>query len=658
MADTLVLDVTRARTLLTMYRWRADDVADDVEVLGRKLAAATPFLGWSADGDPGPLVLRRLQALADQLNADHDDLAWRIAYVEALGTDGLPTAIPRRSARLRDHGVVELIEMLDTDAYREALDELAIRAVTDPEASRVIARRLGAAGARDLRDRIHIDMYEVTSEWSRHGLAQREGWVEDAASVAADFDALFQSWGVLLATFSHHQTGAELIEDLFHLEQPDSDTNFLPVALLHGQWDEDLLFDLYERIFTTPSDFWNGFGRLPGALELIEAEHFFGRLTDPHAVLLEAIARQPDLARRLVMEEDAFARLAHFDDYGPFGGIDLDRTNTPSRMVGGSRIGDGLASLFASVLVDPARTEEIYRFLAGGSRVDENGYEVHVPGLFHEIAELGLPRSAAFRQVMADVWNLQWHNLADLGNDVRPTDSVGGAVLAEIFEDETARLEVMAGFGAYLEILYAEAFVEGDATAVDRAGVGALRAFQHIDHALDSLQPGATDRSLLRGAFRTGAGFGAKQLVPFLAGPATWKTVAAGFVVSETISRLGEIVLPDDVSRYPTSTSVLHDLFIAEPVSDGPPLPTTAEVIFANAALAARPDLAADVEPTRWLVDGVITPPPSDAGSAATDDFGFWFGRNFTGDSPFQPMITAPARDIAGWLATEEFLES
>ena len=185
----------------------------------------------------------------------------------------------------------------------------------------------------------------------------------------------------------------------------------------------------------------------------------------------------------------------------------------------------------------------------------------------------------------------------------------------------------------------------------------ALRAFQHIDEALDSLQPGATDRSLLRSAFRTGAGFGAKQLIPFLASPPTWKVVAAGFVVSEVIREIGTVALPDDVSRYPSSRSVLHDLFVATPVHDGPPLPTDAEVIFANAALAARPDLAAGIEPRRWLVDGVIRPPAGEDPDEL-DDFGFWFGRNFTGDSPFLPMITGPTRDIAAWLATEEFLES
>lgn len=95
--------------------------------------------------------------------------------------------------------------------------------------------------------------------------------------------------------------------------------------------------------------------------------------------------------------------------------------------------------------------------------------------------------------------------------------------------------------------------------------VAAHRGFGHLHHALSKLQPDPTDRSRLRGAFRTGAGFGAKQLLPFLGGPPTWSTVGLGFVVGQVIREAGDRLLPDDVSRYPTSRSVLHDLFVATP---------------------------------------------------------------------------------------------
>jgi hypothetical protein len=656
MSDTIVLQVTPARTLLTMYRWRASRTVDEVETLGRVFATAAPFLGVAGADDPTPRALGHLTALGEQLQSDHDDLAWRVAYVEALGTDGMPTRIPLRRHHLQGASVIALVAMLDGDDADAALAELMIRAVRDPEASRAIADALGADGVEALRDDLHHDMVAVALGYHLHPSTRHAEGDDSMEAVASGFDERLQIYGALLASFSHHDEGRAVLEEVFHLASPDSSTNFLPVALLHGDWEETFLSDLYERVFDSPSDFWGGFGRLTGAMGLIEGELLFPRLTDPHTVLLEAIGRQPELARRLVFEGDAFRRLMEFDDYGAFGGYDVG-SGDQSRMQAGSRLGDGLAALFEAALVDPGNTEAIFAFLGGGSRIDERGFEVHIPGLFHDIAELGLPRSPELRQVLADVWNLQWHNLAHLGNDVRPTDDVGGAVLAEIFQNETARLEVMAGFGAYVEILYAGAFAEGGDVALDRAGVGTLRAFQHIDHALDELQPSSTDRSLLRSAFRAGAGHGARQLVPWLAGPKTWATVAAGFVVSETLSAIADVALPDDRSQYPTSRSVLHDLFVAEPEHSGPPLPTTAEVIFANAAMAAHPDLAADVEASRWLVDGVIVPPSGDD-AAALDDYGFWFGRNFTGDAALQPLVTAPARDIANWLATEEFLES
>ena len=656
MSDTIVLHVYPAQILERLYQRAIDAVVTDIEGFGRALDSARPFLPYLADGDSGARAVGYLQALADQLSADHDDLAWRIDYVETLAADGVLTAIPRRTDHLRRQRVADLVAMLHGDEHDAAMAELTIRAITDRDASRAIARELGADGIEALRDRLHDQMIEVTLSWDLHGYSREEGWVESAEAEAAAFDETFQLYGALLASFSHHDEGREVLEAVFHLEQPDTDTNFLPVALLHGDWDDAFLYDLYERIFTTPSDFWGGYGRLAGAMEIVESEFLFPRLIDPHTVLLEAIGRQPDLARRLVLEEGAFRRLMEFDDYGPFGGTDLERAYGISRMSGGSRLGDGLAALFEAALIDPHRSEQIYDFLGGGSTIDAQGYEVHVPGLFHDIAELGLPRSAELRQVLADVWNLQWHNVASLDNGIRPTDDVGGAVLVEIFTDETARLEVMAGFGAYLEVLYAGAFVDGSPEAIAEAGVGAHRGFGHLHHALSELQPDSTDRSLLRSAFRTGAGFGAKQLLPFLGGPPTWSTVGLGFVVGQVISEAGDRLLPDDVSRYPTSRSVLHDLFVATPAHVGPPLPTDAEVIFANAALTAHPELAVEVEPSRWLVDGVIQPPSGDD-AAAFDDFGFLYGRNFTGDSPFQPMITAPALDVASWLATTVYLD-
>ena len=635
MSDTLVLRLDGARDLLAMYRWRADAIGNDIEALGRKLAAAAPFLDRSADGGAAARVPVHLRLVEASLTFGHDDLAWRIAYVESLNADGLPDALPWRDPAMRHRSIDTLIELLDGDDRFGALHELAIRAAADPDVAAAIARRFDADQLSELTEMVHYEMVDVVTAAERRRNLYAPPSTADIAAVE-DVHDLINAYAIVLSGFSHEPRGRELLADHFSLDAPDHQTLRLSVALAAGRWNDEFLVDLATRAFTPPAA--HG-GPLVMASPLTvnpDGRQIFSRLGDPDAVLLEALVRNPDAARRFMFEHDGFWRITSDDD-GYFGWF----TTPKGHLVGSDRLAEARAELVRLALTDPDFRSTAFAALVGEYDPDADRRN---SGVLWTIAERGeVDRHLA--QALAEAWTMQWPNLANVDPSQAVADPLGGNALAVLFEHEEAREVVLGSFAPYLEAVFADAYRTNDRDAVAAAIEAADTAFQFIDTGLDAIDVDVRDRSVMRSAFGAGVGHLAKQGVSWLA-LSGFPAAAVLFVTGELADSMSERLLADDATEYPSTQTLLEDLFVGGGAADGalhrqPPL---GEIALVNAVLDANPGLAADLSPSPWLRDGAIVPPTD---LAELDRFAPWFRGVVNDDPVLREWVVETVNDLA-----------
>lgn len=635
MGDTLVLRLDGARDLLAMYRWRADAVATDIESLGRKLAAAEPFLGYAADGGAASRIPVHLRLVADTLNAGHDDLAWRIAYVESLNADGLPDQLPRRDPTMRRLAVPSLLALLSTDDPTGALHELAIRAAGDPDVAASIAARIDAVQLQHLTEMVRYRMVEVVAAFERRRDLSGGSSDEDLADVAS-VDALIDAYAIVLAGFSHDERGRQMLADAFALEAPDDRTLGLSMALAAGRWDEDFLIELANRAFTPATASGNPLVMASPLMASPDGRQIFSRLGDLDVVLLDALVRQPDAARRFVFEHDGFWKVTSDDD-GYFGWF----TTPKGHLIGRDKLAEARAEMVRVALTDPATVDEAFTALLGDYAPDDDRRNT---GVLWTIAHRGEVDHHLAR-ALAEAWTMQWPNLANVDAAQAVADPLGGNALAVLFEHDAAREAVLGSFAPYLEAVFADAFRTTDPDAVAGAIEAADTAFQFIDTGLDAVDVDERDRSVMRSAFGAGVGYLAKRGVGWFA-LTGFPAAAVLFVTGELADSMSSRFLADTATEYPSTQSLLEDLFVGGGAADGarhrqPPL---GEIALVNAALDADPALANALPPSPWLQEGAIVPPTD---LAELDRFAPWFREVVSGDPLLRERVVGTINALA-----------
>ncbi|MEM9202497.1 MAG: hypothetical protein AAGC53_12585 [Actinomycetota bacterium] len=640
MSDVLAVDLNGANDLLRAYRRAESIVGNDAERIRTTLASARPYLD-AETALSATRVPHLLRVLAELLASGAEDLSWRLAYLEARGDAGFPLALPPRDPALQALRVADLLVLLDrrvgssseTRPASEVLIELARRATADPSVAAAIAERLDEGQLGELGELVAASMLEVTQRGENlMVLSDEERSTLERDIVEVHW--LIDAYGIVLAGFSHDETGRRTVTEALGLNDLDDRIAHLPLALSAGNWDGSFLIDVASRMFsdagapmyTQPyvSALW-----YPGGRETFRA------VADPGAVMLDALRRTPSAAHEFIFDHDGFWQMLGEGD-GYFGRLVHD----PGGMFDSPERERARAELVRMTLGDPSRVEATYELLFGDFIGGERGRD----GIFATMIDHGrLDRPLTV--ALAEVWAMQWGNLTDT---TTPRDNMAQAdqALALLFEVPEAREIILSGFAPYIEATFADAFREAQvdrsssaragshewsdlpsAAAVNHARDRVSIGFQMLDYAIDEAELDVDDNGRARGAFRAGVGYAGRQVSGWLS-LASFPAAIASFALSEVAGDVASSIFPDERYDGPTSQGLLEQLFVGRPSHPDARYgqPPSGQIALANAALAADPSVGDGLATTTWFDGEVITPPPADSSVRELDAFADWFG--------------------------------
>ncbi|MDH3754722.1 MAG: hypothetical protein OEU32_12690, partial [Acidimicrobiia bacterium] len=539
--------------------------------------------------------------------------------------------VPNRPFAPREQPTPMQIAALDsTDDLgdRELLSivtELNVRGVLDPSVAAHVLDQLGPEGLDALLRRIAIATDEQI-ELSNHdyldddsGLDRnelRDNGITFAAAWEQQGDParmLMEAVATLGALASTAPNPPAWLLDVVVPSDP-TDSDFIKMALLlsAGRWHADVLEAAWASMAANTDELALANDWLPGDRGNIAGQpdyaHIYADLTDLPSMVLEAIGRNPDAAWRFlagtwsgpsptVLFDDRTFRETFMDTY--------TQTHTDWRI--GSRQDAGAAAVIRG---GEAHLNSLPPFTR--QRAIDESWPAMFRDLMTDVGKFGSPGDET-RQSLAGLTNWYWPALST----IRPGgDQLADEFFADLVRNDEALALLALGLGGYTVPITqqaAAAIATGEPVSSDR--VALANAWDHLFAGLTEAGRDEPEQfAIISSALKTLIAYGVKsgtKVVGLSGGlPGVIITWGAGTLTSALV----DAIVEDDETAATSAADIFVDAFRPQGNVETPAGSLVAragdlDIALAQAILAARPDLVAEVSPSRWIVDGELVAP-------------------------------------------------